>query len=446
MKKVLILGAGMVVKPIVQYLLSKDILVTVATRTKSKADAMIDGHKNGTAVAWTVEDTATLGDMVSGHDLTVSLLPWVYHVEVAKQCIMHKKNMVTTSYVKPDMKALDQEAKDAGIIILNELGLDPGIDHMSAMRIIDHIHGKGGKVEEFYSICGALPAPEVADDNPLRYKFSWSPKGVVLAGNNDGRYLRHGNETYIPTEDLFKKPLSVAFPGVGPLDIYPNRDSMPYIDLYGIPETKTMMRGTFRYPGWCESMDAIKALHLLTGENHDFTGMTYADMLAKLNGFADSENIRQKTADHLKIERDAHAMKAMEWLGIFDDKMMGRGTDIPFEIVSDLMIEKMMIGREERDMVAMQHVFLASYADGKKEVIKSSMLDFGTQVTDTAIARTVALPAAVGVEMILQDQIPLKGVYIPVIPEIYNPILDALEAMDIRMHEEYGLPEDEIIK
>ncbi len=446
MKKVLILGAGMVVKPIVQYLLNKDILVTVATRTKSKADAMIDGHKHGTAIAWTVDDTSTLGKMVEEHDLTVSLLPWVYHVMVAKQCIRHKKNMVTTSYVKPDMKALDQEAKDAGIIILNELGLDPGIDHMSAMRIIDHIHGKGGKVEEFYSICGALPSPEIADDNPFRYKFSWSPKGVVLAGNNDGRYLRHGKETYIPTEDLFKKPLSVEFTDVGRLDIYPNRDSMPYLDLYGIPETKTMMRGTFRYPGWCESIDAMKALNLLTGETYDFTGMTYTEMLAKLNGFENTENIRQKTADHLKISIDAHAMEAMAWLGIFDDKQMERRMDTPFEIVSDLMIEKMMIGREERDMVAMQHVFLASYPDGKKEVIKSSMLDFGTQVTDTAIARTVALPAAVGVEMILKDQIKVKGVYIPVIPDIYNPILDALEAMDISMNEEYGLPEDEIIK
>ncbi len=445
MSKVLILGAGMVVKPIVTYLLDKEIHVTVATRTKSKADDMIGGHPNGTSVAWTVDDPETLDKMVAEHDLTVSLLPWMYHIMVAKHCINHKKNMVTTSYVKPEMKALDQEAKDAGIIILNELGLDPGIDHMSAMRIIDHVHGKGGKVDEFYSICGALPSPEIADDNPFRYKFSWSPKGVVLAGNNDGRFLRHGKETYVPTEDLFKNPLSVEFPKVGKLDIYPNRDSMPYIDLYGIPETKTMMRGTFRYPGWCESMDAMKALKLITNDTYDMTGKSFAEMLAELNGFESTENIRQKTADYLKISIDSHAIKAMEWLGVFDDKPMGRQMDTPFEVISDLMIEKMMIGREERDMVAMQHVFLASYPDGKKEVIKSSMLDFGTQVTDTAIARTVALPAAVGVEMILKDEIKVKGVYIPVIPDIYNPILDALEEMNIRMEEEYGLPESEII-
>ncbi|MFO7998167.1 MAG: saccharopine dehydrogenase C-terminal domain-containing protein, partial [Bacteroidales bacterium] len=418
---------------------------TVASRTKSKADAMIQGHEHGVSVAWTVEDRATLDQMIQQHDLTVSLLPWVHHVMVAKRCIEHKKNMVTTSYVKPEMKALDQEAKDAGIIILNELGLDPGIDHMGAMRIIDHVHGKGGKIEEFYSICGALPAPEAAN-NPFKYKFSWSPKGVVMAGNNDGRYLRHGKEVYIPTGDLFKHPLSVNFPGVGKLEIYPNRDSMPYIELYGIPETKTMMRGTFRHPGWCVTLDAMKSLNLLTSDNHDFTGKTYAEMVAMLIGEASSGNIREKAAAFLGVPVDAYAMDAMEWLGVFSDELMQRRNDTPFEIVSDLMIEKMELGQEERDMVAMQHVFLAAYPDGKKEVIKSSMLDFGTLAKDTAVARTVALPAAVGVEMILKGEITEKGVYIPVIPGIYNPILDALETMDIRMVEEFGLPESEIIE
>jgi len=445
MKKVLILGAGMVVKPIVTYLLDKGYFVTVATRTRSKAEDMIHGHPNGAAVAWTVDNTEALDKMIATHDLTVSLLPWIHHIMVAKHCIKHKKNMVTTSYVKPEMKALDQEAKDAGIIILNELGLDPGIDHMGAMRIIDHVHNHGGKVEEFYSICGALPAPEAAT-NPFKYKFSWSPKGVVMAGNNDGNYLRHGNVKYISTQDLFKNPLAVDFPGVGKLEIYPNRDSMPYVELYGIPETKTMMRGTFRYPGWCESLDAMKALKLISSDNYDFTGKTYAEMVAMLIGEADASSIREKAAGFLSLPMDAYALDALEWLGVFDKTNMNRQNDTPFEIISDLMIAKMELGREERDMVAMQHVFLASYPDGKREVIKSSMLDFGTLATDTAVARTVALPAAVGVEMILNNEIEVKGVHIPVIPAIYNPILDALEKMNIRMVEEFGLPESDIIQ
>ena len=445
MKKVLILGAGMVVKPIVTYLLDKGIAVTVATRTKSKADAMIAGHPHGTSLAWTVDEEDKLDELIRKHDLTVSLLPYAYHVMVAKKCIAHQKNMVTTSYVKPAMKALDQEAKNAGILILNELGLDPGIDHMSAMRIIDNVHEKEGKVEEFYSLCGALPAPE-ACDNPFNYKFSWSPKGVVMASNNDGKYLRHGKEIYVEPIDLFKDPFKVDFPEVGELEVYPNRDSFPYIELYGIPETQTMFRGTFRHKGWCESLDAIKRLHLITDKRMDFTGKTYADFVAMMIGAKSAENIRQKAAGYLGISADSHAIKAIEWLGMFDEIGMGRTEDTPFGITSDLMIKKMELAPNERDMVVMQHTFLASYSDGKKEVIKSRMLDFGTLATDTAVARTVALPAAVGVEMILEGKIDARGVHIPVIPEIYNPILDRLEDMNIKMIEEYGLPESENIK
>jgi saccharopine dehydrogenase-like NADP-dependent oxidoreductase len=445
MKKVLILGAGLVVRPIVQYLLDKGYYVTVATRTKSKADEMIGGHANGKSVAWTVEDEPALDKMIAEHDLSVSLLPYAHHVMVAKKCIAHKKNMVTTSYVKPAMQALDAEAKAAGIIILNELGLDPGIDHMSAMRIIDHIHGKGGKVEEFYSICGALPAPEGCD-NPFNYKFSWSPKGVVMASNNDANYLKQGKIIPVPTENLFKNPIKTSFPEVGNLEIYPNRDSVPYIELYGIPETRTILRGTFRHPGWCESLDAMKALKLTSNDKYDFTGKTFTSMVAMLIGENDPSDIKAKAAKFLGLNTNAHALKAIEWLGLFDNKPMNRKEDSPFEVTSDLMIEKMMIGREERDMVVLQHTFLASYPNGTKEVIKSSMLDFGTLATDTAIARTVALPAAMGVEMILAGKIKEKGVYIPVLPGIYNPILDRLETVGIKMVEEFGLPESEMLK
>jgi len=443
MKKVLILGAGLVVRPIVKYLLDKGYHVTVATRTKSKADAMIGGHPNGVSVAWTVEDEATLDTMIAEHDLTVSLLPWTMHLTVAKKCIALKKNMVTTSYVKPEMKALDQAARDAGILILMELGLDPGIDHMSAMRVIDHVQGKGGKVKEFYSICGALPAPE-ACDNPFNYKFSWSPKGVVLASMNDGNYLRHGKLLYVPPRDLFKNPFKVDFPGVGPLEIYPNRDSVPYKDLYNISDTETMFRGTFRHPGWCESLDGMKAMNMISQDKMDFTGKTYAGFMAMMIGEEDSSNIREKIARFLGTGYDT-ALNALEWLGFFEDKPMNRGVDSPFEITSDMMIGKMMIGQTERDMVVLQHTFLAAYPDGNREVIKSTMVDYGTLQTDTAIARTVALPAACGVDMILKNEITVKGVHIPVIPEIYHPILDQLETMNIRMVEEYGLPLSENI-
>jgi len=448
MQKVLILGAGMVVRPIVTHLLKKNIQVTVATRTKSKADEIIGSHKNGRAIAWTIEDMAGLDKMISAHDLTVSLLPYIHHLKVAGLCIKHKKNMVTTSYVKPEMKALDAEAKKAGIIILNECGLDPGIDHMSAMRIINNVHNRGGAVLEFYSICGALPAPEAAT-NPFRYKFSWSPKGVVMAGNNDGRYLKQGEILDIPTEALFKNPFKVDFKGVGTLEVYPNRDSLAYREIYGIPEVRTLYRGTFRYPGWCETLDVMKQLTLISNEKFDMTGMTYADMvrhqLKAGSPLSALGSLRQQVATHLGIPVSAHSLEALQWLGIFDEIKMNRSVDSTFEVTSDLMISKMALGPEERDMVALQHTFLAEYSDGRKEVIRSRMLDFGKIKTDTSIARTVALPAAIGVEMILDGEITVKGVHIPVIPEIYNPILDKLESLNIKMIEEYALPLSEMI-
>jgi len=445
MKKVLILGAGMVVKPIVTYLLDRDYYVTVASRTKSKADAMVGDHPNGKTMAWTVDQVEILDELIQDHDLTVSLLPFAFHVMVAEKCIKHKKNMVTTSYVKPEMHALDQAAKEAGVIILNEIGLDPGIDHMSAMRIIDQVRNKGGEIEEFYSFCGALVAPEV-DKNPFNYKFTWAPKGVLMAGNNDGKYLRNGKTIYVSTEDLFKNPVKEPFPQIGVLDVYPNRDSLPYIEIYGIPETTTMFRGTFRYDKWCKVIDVFKELKLFSYDKMDVKNLSYAGFIAKLLGFENAENIKYKVMEKLGVGEDADPIVAMEWTGLFSDENMEREEASPFDITSDLMIPKMMIDPEERDMVVLEHTFVANYPDGNKEVIKSRMLDFGTLKTDTSIARTVALPAACAVDMILKGKIDVKGVYIPVIPEIYNPILDQLETLDIKLVEEYGLPMSENIQ
>ncbi len=476
MKNILILGSGLVARPIIQYLLSKDYHVTVASNTPDRSDAMIAGNLNGTSVFWDAGDEDSLDLMITSHDIVVSLLPYVFHVMVAKHCVNHRKNMVTTSYVKPEMYALDAAAKEADVILLNEMGLDPGIDHMSAMRIIDKVHDREGAILEFYSICGALPAPEAAT-NPFRYKFSWSPKGVVLAGNNDAVFLQHGKIVSVPTRDLFKNPFHVNFPEIGELEVYPNRDSLAYKEIYGIPEAQTMFRGTFRYNGWCETLDALKQLNLISVEKIEMTGMTYADMvlhqidqLRKNKSNQNPQNpdqssntsshhhiitsshhhittsaIRQQVAEFLGIPETAHALEAMNWLGLFDLSPLNRHMDSTFEVTSDLMIAKMELGQTERDMVAMQHTFLAAFSDGRKEVIRSRMLDFGTLDTDTSIARTVALPAAIGVEMILNGQIKIKGVHVPVIPEIYNPVLDKLETMGIKMVEEYGLPVSEMV-
>jgi len=444
MKKVLILGAGLVSKPMVEYLLEEGFEVIIATRTKDKADKLINGHPNGKTVGWMTEDMDSLSDMVRGSDLTVSLLPYRYHVDVAKICLKHHKHLVTTSYVKPEMQELDAEARKAGIIFLNEVGLDPGIDHMSAMRIIDNVHNKGGKIEEFYSLCGALPAPE-ACNNPMGYKFSWSPKGVVLASRNGATYLKHGKIVNIEPIDLFKDRFTHYFPGVGDMEVYPNRDSVSYVDIYGLKGISTMYRGTFRFKGWCETLDLMKAINLIDDGDHDYTGKTYKQFVAERAGLT-GKDLRSELKNKPGLNPTKTALDSLEWLGLFTDKVMGYGVTSPYEITSDLMIKMMWLEENERDMVVMQHLFLASYPDGKQEVVSSRMLDFGTPATNTSIARTVALPAAMAVKMILTDRIKLRGVYRPVLPEIYNPILDELALNGIKMEEEYNLPVDMMIK
>jgi saccharopine dehydrogenase-like NADP-dependent oxidoreductase len=444
MKKVLILGAGLVVKPMVGYLLENSFRLLIASPMKERADEMIKGHPFGSTLDWSMDDPETLNKLISEYDITVSLLPYKFHTEVAKVCLKYGKSLVTTSYVQPEMQALDPAAKKAGVILLNEIGLDPGIDHMSAMRIIDHIHNKGGKVEEFYSLCGALPAPEAAD-NPLKYKFSWSPKGVILASRNNAHYLMKGTHVFIEPVNLFKDRFILDFPGAGEMEVYPNRDSVSYINIYGIPEVKTIYRGTFRYKGWCETLDVMKSINMLDDTVKDYSGTTYAGFIAE-RAAVGQQDLKENLSEKLSLSQSSTPIKAFEWLGLFEEQLMGYNETTPFEITSDLMIRKMLLSDDDRDMVVLQHIFLASYPDGKKEVIKSSMLDFGSPATNTSIARTVALPAAIAVKMILEQKINLTGVFRPVDSRIYNPVLLELEKLDIRMKEEYGLPENEMIK
>lgn len=437
MNKVLILGAGMVAKPMVDYFLTHNIQLTIASRTFEKADKLIGGRKNGSAVVWTVDDTAKLDEMIASHDLVVSLLPYVHHVLVAKACIKHRKNMVSTSYVSTEMKALDNEARKAGIILLNEIGLDPGFDHMTAMRIIDQVQEQGGKIKEFYSLCGALAAPEEAD-NPFRYKFSWSPRGVIMAGNNSARYLKRGQVVEIAAKDLFKNPMLIDVPGVEEMEVYPNRDSLAYIDLYHLKGIETMYRGTIRYKNWCETMDAFKTLGLTSTDITSFEGKTYRKVIARCLEVYPA-NIKEKAAERLRIEIDSPAILAMEWLGYFSDDLVRIAEGSHLDLTTDLMLRKMMLPENARDMVIMLHSFVIENSNGTKQVVKSSILDFATE-KDTSIARTVALPAAIAARMILDGKITEKGVQIPTLKNIYEPVLHELEAESIVMKEEWNLP------
>jgi saccharopine dehydrogenase (NADP+, L-glutamate forming)/spermidine synthase len=431
MKKILILGAGLVAKPLVRYLLDQpDFEVEVASRTVSKAVKLIDNHPRGKSSELNLKNEEGLKDKISKADLIISMVPYTFHPIVAKYCIDYKKAMVTTSYVSEVMKNLDAEAKKAGILILNEVGLDPGIDHMEAMRIIHEVEEKGGEILSFTSYCGGLPAPE-ANTNPFGYKFSWSPTGVLLAGKNSAQYLRDGQQIFIPPQDLFDDYLMINIEGLGEFEGYPNRDSLPYIELYGIKSTKTMFRGTLRNKGWCSTLKKIADLGLLEEEEKDWTGLTYKDFLKKLMNDPDEEDIKKALSAHLNIEESSDIIQRFEWLGLLSDEPLPSEKGSPLNILGAKMLEKLQYEEGERDMIMLQHQFIASYPGDKKEKITSTLIDFGIPHGDSSMARTVGLPAAISTKLILEGKIEKTGVHIPVTPEIYIPILQELKELDI---------------
>jgi saccharopine dehydrogenase (NADP+, L-glutamate forming) len=442
MKKVLILGAGLVAKPLVRYLLDQpDFEVEVASRTVSKAIKLIDNHPNGTAKELNLKNEEGLRDKVANADLVISMVPYAFHPIVAKYCIDFQKHMVTTSYVSEIMLNLDAEAKKAGILILNEIGLDPGIDHMEAMRIIHEVEERGGEITSFTSYCGGLPAPE-ANTNPFGYKFSWSPIGVLLAGKNSAQYFEDGQQKFIPSEALFEDFKIIPIEGLGDFEGYPNRNSLPYIELYNIGSTRTMLRGTLRNLGWCRTMKKIVDLGLLDEEEKDWSGMTYTEFLKNLLGESIDADLKKSLASRLDIDKDSDVIGRLEWLGLLDEKPLPVEKGSALDIISALMLEKLQYETGERDMIILEHTFVASYPDGKKEKITSTLVDYGIPGGDSSMARTVGLPAAIGTKLILEDKIQELGVHIPITPAIYSPILEELKGMGIAFTEKKEWIED----
>ncbi|MHA2142143.1 MAG: saccharopine dehydrogenase C-terminal domain-containing protein [Candidatus Thorarchaeota archaeon] len=434
MKKVLCLGAGLVARPYVQYLSDHGFHVVVASRTKSKAERLIEGCKNAEVVTFNIKtDDDLLDELTSQADLICSLLPYTYHVKAAKVALKYRKPFCTTSYISDEMKALDEEARTAGILILNECGVDPGIDHMSAMQIIDHVHNQGGKIASFTSFTGGLPAPD-ANDNPFGYKLSWSPRGVLLAGRNDAQFLRDGKEVKINGPDLFDHYEIVEVPGAGKFEGYPNRDSMPFIDYYGIQETKTMQRGTYRNLGWCGTLKKVADLGLLAIEERSFSGMTYAEMMNELVQAKESESTAEATSRKAGLKRDDPIIQRLDWLGLFSNQEVPSDVTTYLDSVCNLFEQKLKYAPGERDMIVMHHEFIAEYSD-YKEKITSTMIDYGLPNGDSSMSRTVALPVAIASRMILEGSIKLIGVHRPVMPEIYEPILKELESLDIKLNE-----------
>ena len=439
MKKALILGAGLVARPLIRYLLDHDVAVTQATRTLAKAQAMIAGHPNGTAVALDmseVEERERLPGMVREADVAVSLLPYEFHPKVAKLCLEAGKSMVTTSYVSDEMRALDAPAREKGLLFINECGLDPGLDHMSAMKVIDDVRARGGEVKSFRSTTGALPAWE-ASNNPFGYKFSWSPRGVLLASRNAAKWLEGGKELSIPGEQLFENYVLEDVPGLGTLENYPNRDSMPYRDIYGLASADTVYRGTYRMVGWCETLRAIVKLGWLATEPVvGFEGKTFGELTRHMIGANRDEDLIEAVSRHLGVPHYATAMKRLGWLGLLGNRPLTLDAKDPLDWLNVLSLDRLGMQPGDRDMVVMHHEFVSSFPGGKTERTTATLIDYGIPNGDTSIARTVALPCGIAVRHLLIGTLQRTGVAIPVEADLYGPILSELEEVGIRFEEQ----------
>lgn len=441
MKTILILGAGLSSSSLIRYLLEKSVennwQLRIVDQDMELVKTKINGHSNGTALSFNALDSDERRPEIEKADLVISMLPARFHIGVAEDCIALKTNLITPSYISPEMIALDIEAREAGIIIMNEIGVDPGIDHMSAMKIIDHIKGQNGKITSFKSFTGGLIAPE-SDNNPWNYKFTWNPRNVVLAGQGGAAsFIRNGEYKYIPYNRLFGRLDYHTVPGYGDFVGYANRDSLSYRQTYGLEDIPTIFRGTLRRPGYCEAWNVFIELGMTDDTYHmvETKGMSPRRFLNAFLPYNQELTAEEKFKEFLREDR-MHLYEKFEWLGLFDrEVIIDKDNVTPAQILQEILVRKLSLDEGDKDMIVMLHEFTYEL-NGKEYFLKSSMVNIGEDRVYTSMSNTVGLPAAICAKMILNDDIKLKGVTLPVMAEVYEPILSELEEYNIRFIEE----------
>jgi len=429
---VLILGAGLSSPPLSRYLREHGYDVTIANRTLASAQKLaINGIKAIQLDIETPEGEKLLDSIASEFDAIVSMLPFVFHPIAAKYAIKHKVHFFTTSYVSDAMKALEEDAKKAGIVLVNECGVDPGTDHMSAMRIIHAAKKQGGVVKSFTSYCGGLPAP-ANNNNPFGYKLAWAPRGVLLASKNNAHFLRDGKDVNIPGADLFDNYIVEEVDGLK-VEGYPNRDSTKYIEIYGVEGIETIIRGTYRYPGWCSTIKKIGDLGYLSTETVQYDGKTFADVASGILGIpaTTGDALRQALAAKIGVAPNDRIVEAIVWLGLLDEtRKVPTSINTPLDLLCFLAKEKWVYAPGEVDMLLMKHTFEIEYPD-RKETVTSTMLNIGEPNGETSMMRTVSLPCAIAVRLVLSGELKATGILVPTDPQVYNPILNELETLGI---------------
>jgi len=419
MSKFLVLGAGFVAEPLVEYLNRRqDNDITIAGYTLLEAQTLAEKFNTVKAVQIDVADRQALMNIIAGFDVVVSLVPASFHVLIAKICIHHKVNMVTASYQSAEMLVLAKQAEEAKICIMNEIGLDPGVDHLSAMQIIDEAQAKGDEIESFVSWCGGIPAPE-DNDNPLGYKFSWEPRGAIMVLLNEAIYQYNNQAIKVMGTDLMQwsKPIAIADLD---LECYPNRNSLNYKDIYGIYSVKNILRGTLRYRGFCDIFQDIKKLGLMQTEFDKIPAdITWKDYVLGLN--------KSKNLEDLKANISPKSWAALSWVGCFSDELIVSQKDCSLDALCDLFLQKLTYKSGEKDMAVLQHKFVIKKSDGHRYFITSVLKETGDPQGFSAMAKTVGYPAAMASQLIADGKIQTRGMLLPVTKEIYLPILKLLQ-------------------
>ncbi|MBI1288992.1 MAG: saccharopine dehydrogenase [Flavobacteriales bacterium] len=439
-KNILVIGAGRSATTLIDYFLQHaealDWRITVGDISEELAQKKIGSHPRGKALKFDVFSAEQRREEVSKADVVVSMLPASMHIEVAKDCLELGKHLTTASYISKEMKALNMEVEAKNLLFLNEIGLDPGIDHLSAMKLLDEIRADGGKVEHFESFTGGLVAPE-SDDNPWHYKFTWNPRNVVLASQGGAvKFIHNGKYKYIPYHRVFRRTEYIDIEGHGEFEGYANRDSLSYREVYGLHDVKTLYRGTLRRPGFSRSWNAFVQLGM-TDDSYVMEGsesMTHRDFVNSFLPFSLTDSVELKVRAGLLLEQDDRLMEKLRWLGLFDNTPVGLKDATPAQILQHILEKKWAMKPNDRDMIVMWHK-IGFVKDGQKFVTESSMVVKGDDQHHTAMAKTVGLPLAIATRMILEGTIRERGVSLPISKDIYEPVLDELANNGIQFEE-----------
>lgn len=402
----------------------------------SSLAAKCEGYAHVIPVSADLSQAEIRSEWISKADVVVSMLPAFMHPEVAKECLRQGKHMVTASYASPEMKALDEEAKAKGLIFLNECGVDPGIDHMSTMEIIEKIRAQGGEITSYESFCGGILAPE-SPSNPWQYKFTWNPRNVVMAGAGGAvKFIQEGLYKFIPYHKLFRRTEFVSIPGYGRFEGYANRDSLKYISEYGLDGIPTMYRGTLRRPGFCRAWDVFVQLGATDDSYHmeGVASLTHRSFINSFLAYHASDSVELKLMHYLQIPQDSEMMEMFEWLGLFDHEPIGLEQGSPAQILQHILEKKWTMQAEDTDMLVMWHR-LFYQQNGAEYRLESSMVCKGKSAQNTAMAFTVGLPVAMATRLVALGQIQEKGVLLPMRKEVYAPILRELADWGIRFDE-----------